>query len=81
MIILNEDKIGKVRKEYKYKPEEVLDPEKVGAYLFDNNTIKPTKITSEDGIFATTLDDVIAATNDVNDRIYYALRKQARQND
>ena len=62
-------------KEHQYQKEEVLTPEQVGAYLFDNQTIEPFTITKEDGVHATTLDDVIKEHNQTNDDIYYSLQE------
>ena len=76
LIMLNQDKGRKFRKKYKYGDNEVLKPEQIGAYLFDHQTIKLFDITPEDGIYATTFDEVIRNLNTVNNDIYYGLQEQ-----
>ena len=76
LIMLNQDKGRKFRKKYKYGDNEVLKPEQIGAYLFDHQTIKLFDITPEDGIYATTFDEVIHNLNTVNNDIYYSLQEQ-----
>ncbi len=75
LIMLNRDKDKKLREKHDYAEEEVLEPEKVGAYLFDKQKIEAFEITSEDGIYATTFDDVIRDLNRVNNDIYYSLKE------
>ena len=79
LIMLNQDKGRKFRKKYKYGDNEVLKPEQIGAYLFDHQTIKLFDITPEDGIYATTFDEVIRNLNTVNNDIYYGLQEQSRR--
>lgn len=76
LLMLNEDRNGRLKSKYGYDDEEVLRPDQVGAYLFDNRTIAPFKITPEDGIYATTFDKVIRELNRANDGIYYDLEEQ-----
>ena len=76
LIMLSQDKDKKLRKKYEYEDDEILNPEQVGAYLFDNQTIKPFEITPDDGIYATTFDEVIENLNNVNDDIFYSLQEQ-----
>ena len=76
LIMLSQDANEHLRKQYKYKPEEILKREQVGAYLFDNHTIELFSITSDDGIHATTFDDVIEDLNKVNNDIFYTLQEQ-----
>ena len=76
LIMLSQDKAGTLRKEHKYSENEILTTEQVGAYLFDDQTIKPFEITPDDGIYATTFDDVIRNLNDINDDIYYRLQER-----
>ncbi len=74
LIMLSQDKDKALRKKYGYKDNEVLTMEKVGAYLFDEQTIKSFEITADDGIYATTFDEVIRKLNNTNDDIYYSLQ-------
>ena len=76
LIMLSQDKSQKLRKRHNYDQEEILNPELVGAYLYDDQTIRPFEITPEDGIYATTFDEVIGDINTTNDDIYYTLREQ-----
>ena len=81
LIILNLDTDKKLRKEHKYQDDEILQMEQVGAYLFDKQTIMPFQITPDDGIYATTFDEVISDLNTVNDDIYYRIQlKKSREN-
>lgn len=74
LIMLSQDKNGTLQKKHKYLPDEILKTEQVAAYLFDNQTIEPFKISNDDGIYATTFDEVIKDINQVNDDIYYSLQ-------
>ena len=56
--------------------DEILKPEQVGAFLFDRQTIQSFKLMAEDGIYATTFDEVIKVVNEVNDDIYYSLQEK-----
>ena len=76
LIMLSGDKNRKLRTKHGYDNNEVLSIERVGAYLFDNQTITPFEITPEDGIYATTFDEVISDINTTNDDIYYSLQER-----
>lgn len=75
LIMLSGDKGQKLREKYGYQKDEVLSHKKIGAYLFDDQKITPFEITPEDGIYATTFDEVIKELNTVNDDIYYSLQE------
>ena len=75
LIMLDNDKDNTLKQKYKYDQEETLQPEKVGAYLFDKGKIEPFDISPDDGIYATTFDNVITDLNDTNNGIYYALKE------
>ena len=75
LIMLSGDKGQKLQKKYGYQKDEVLSHEKIGAYLFDDQKITPFEITPEDGIYATTFDEVIKELNTVNDDIFYTLQE------
>lgn len=75
LIMLNDERAQSLRNKYKYQEDEVLDPTQVGAYLFDDQTITPFKISPDDGIYVTTFDEVIRNLNQVNDDIYYSLQE------
>ena len=76
LIMLNRDKSGKLRRKHRYSEDEVLRPEQVGAYLFDEHVIEPFEISPEDGIYATTFNEVIDDMNKTNNDIYYSLQEQ-----
>ena len=75
LIMLSGDEGKELQKKYRYRKDEVLSHKKIGAYLFDDQKITPFEITPEDGIYATTFDEVIGELNTVNDDIYYSLRE------
>ena len=76
LLMLIRDDDGALRRKHGYEDEEVLKPETVGAYLFDDHKIEPFDIDPEDGIRATTFDDVIENINKVNDDIFYSLKER-----
>ena len=76
LIMLSGDKSQELQSRYGYDKNEVLSAEQVGAYLYDNQAIVPFEITPEDGIYATTFDEVIDDINTTNDDIYYSLEEQ-----
>ncbi len=76
LIMLSQDAVKDLRKQHKYENDEILKREQVDAYLFDNQTIKPFNITPDDGIHATTFDEVIEKLNNVNNDIFYTLQEQ-----
>ncbi|WP_025771979.1 AAA family ATPase [Thioalkalivibrio sp. HK1] len=75
LIMLNQQGSSGMRKKYRYEEEEVLDPDKVGAYLFDDQVIEPIGIFTEDGIYATTFNKVISAQGKSNNDIYYTMKE------
>ena len=81
LIMLNQNNTVKLREKYRYKADEILQPDQVGAYLFDNQQVSSFEITPDDGIYATTFDEVIEALNTANNDIYYsAQEEQEKQN-
>ena len=75
LIMLNRDDTNTLRRRHNYQDAEILNPDQVGAYLFDDQKVAPFDITPEDGIYATTFDRVIQDINTVNDDIYYSLQE------
>ena len=67
---------GKLREKHGYRKDEILKIEQVSAYLFDKQSITEFEISPEDGIYATTFDEVIEDLNRVNDDIYYSLQEK-----
>ena len=76
LIMLAQDEDKSLREKHQYKDKEILTTEQVGAYLFDNQTIRSFEITPDDGIYATTFDHVVEDINKVNNDIYYSLQEQ-----
>jgi hypothetical protein len=64
-------KRAELMKKHEYSEEEVLSPDAVAAYMFENGDISPMKITPEEGILAETFDKVIHDLNETSDSIYY----------
>jgi AAA15 family ATPase/GTPase len=60
---------------YGYRQEELLKPEKVSAWLFNDRSIQPMPIDSVEGIAAATFDEQIHSLNDTSDGIYYAYQE------
>lgn len=75
LIMLHQTGGRSLQRKYKYHNDEVLDPDSVGAYLFDDQTIKALTTTPEDGIHATTFDEVITYLNTVNNDIFFSNRR------
>ncbi len=76
LIMLGENESKELQKKHKYAGDELLHLDKIGAYLFDEQTITPFQITPDDGIYATTFDEVIKDSNSVNNDIYYSIQEK-----
>jgi len=76
LIMLSQEEAEELRKEHGYEQEETLRTDQIAAYLFDNQTITPFKVTADDGIHGTTFDKVIDDLNKVNDDVYYSLQEE-----
>lgn len=79
LIMLSQPNPGRpeLMRRFGYEEDQVLTPDKVGAYLFDQNRIEPMEITAEEGIFAKTFDAVIHELNETSDEIFYTYRDAA----
>ena len=75
MVMLSQKGGESLREKYGYDDDETLVHEKVGAYLFHKGTIEPFEVTPDDGIHATTFDEVIQKMNNVNDDIFYSIQE------
>jgi predicted ATPase len=62
-----------LQQEYGYKDNELLDGNRISAYLFDNNEISTMDLDDE-GISAKTFNDVINQMNESSNKIYYAMQ-------
>ena len=76
LIMLGQEGAEGLREKHGYEEDETLSTDQVAAYLFDEQTITPFEITPDDGIYATTFDDVIDELNSVNNDVYYSLQEQ-----
>jgi len=76
LIMLSQEEAEELRKEHGYEQEETLRTDQIAAYLFDNQTITPFKLTPDSGIYASTFDKVIANINNVNNDVYYSLQEE-----
>ena len=74
LVMLSHKKAKNLRRRHRYRDDEVLDPAGVGAYHFENNTIKKFETTQEGGINASTFDHIIEEMNESYNDIYFALR-------
>lgn len=77
LMMLANDGVGHLQRRYGYTDADVLNPDNVSAYLFDNHTITPFDITPTGGISATTFDDTIEKTNEITNEIYYELQSRS----
>ncbi len=62
-------------KAHKFTQEQLLNNDKVAAYLVDNREVSPMQITPEEGIIADTFDVVINELNNSSNDIYYKYRE------
>jgi predicted ATPase len=68
----DDKKAKKLMREYKYKPEDLLDYTKVGAYLFLGDTCEQLEV-EETGFSVETIDKAINDQNEASDMIYLTL--------
>lgn len=64
----------KLMQRFSYSEAEILDPSKVGAWLFCDRSISSMEIDAIEGINAETFDNEIHSLNETSDDIYYAYR-------
>ncbi len=62
-----------IMQKFGYEKSQILNPQKVAAYMFADHTISKIEINENEGIIAETFNDVINQYNDSNDEIYYSL--------
>ena len=74
MIMLNQDN-GYLKNKYNYTENEILDPNNISAYMFKNDSIEKCEISEFEGVNATTFDEIIEKTNEINNDIYYYLQE------
>jgi len=61
-------------KKFQYEDADSIGYEQVGAYLFNDATIKAMEVVPEEGIIAETFDEVIHSLNESSNDIFYAKR-------
>lgn len=83
LIMLNSDfqKREELLSKYDYEKDELLDVNSVKAYLIDDGMVTSMEITGEEGIIATTFDDVVNSLNISSDDIYYTLIEEKENNE
>lgn len=79
MLKCDSAKAQALRKKYHYREQELLDINRVSAYLFADNGISEMK-KLEEGIIADTFDQVIADLNASSDDIFYSLQAERAEN-
>ncbi len=76
LLMLNNKFKGKeeIIERYGYNEQDILNPDKIKAYLFADKVMQKMEITDE-GIITKTFDEVIESLNERNDEIYYAIKE------
>lgn len=72
LILLKRPDASELRKKHGYGESELLSPESVGVYLFDETTARPLEI-GDNGIDVQTIDDEINELNQISRDIYFKL--------
>jgi predicted ATPase len=82
LILLNQSfsQVELLKKRYGYTKTDVLDSNKVSAYLFDDKTITPMELDPNEGIIAETFDKVVDNLNQSSNDIYYAIQEEKELN-
>jgi hypothetical protein len=75
LLMLHRDKDGKVREKHGYGEDEILDPERIGAYAFDGAHARPIEI-GPAGIKVEAFDKDIKELNRSASDIYFSLDEQ-----
>jgi len=83
LIMLNQSfsQVDILRKRYGYTKTDVLDSNRVSAYLFDNKTISLMELDPNEGIIADTFDKTINNLNQSSNDIYYALQDELAESE
>ena len=76
LLMLNNKFKGKeeIIERYGYNEQDILNPDKIRAYLFADKVMQKMEITDE-GIITKTFDEVIESLNERNDEIYYSIKE------
>lgn len=83
LIMLNQSfsQVNMLRKRYSYTQTDVLDSNRVSAYLFDNKTITKMELEPNEGIIADTFDQTINNLNQSSNDIYYAIQEELEESE
>ncbi|MCK5717397.1 MAG: AAA family ATPase [Thiomargarita sp.] len=83
LIMLNQSfsQRDRVRKDYGYNEDDILDSNRVSAYLFDKKKITPMTIDPNEGIIVDTFDQAIKGLNQSSNDIYYAIQEDLEESD
>jgi len=82
LIMLNENFAtkNKLLEQYGYQDDELLSPSDVNAYLVSDGAVEEMEINGNEGIIATTFDNVVNSLNESSDDIYYT-KMEAQEDD
>jgi len=83
LIMLNQSfsQVDMLRQRYGYMQKDVLNSNRVSAYLFDNQTITLMKLEPNEGIIADTFDQTINNLNQSSNDIYYAIQEELEKSE
>ena len=66
---------------YEFRNKQLLDKNKVAAYLVDGREVSEMPVTSDEGIIADTFDEVINDLNDSSNDIYYGYKENDQESE
>lgn len=74
LIMLSEEFPGRdeIMSKYGYSENEILNSSRISPYLVKDGTVKPMEVSVEEGIIASTFDEVINQLNESSDDIFYS---------
>ncbi len=83
LLMLNQSfsQVDMLRERYGYTQKDVLNSNRVSAYLFDDQTIIPMKLEPNEGIIADTFDKTINNLNQSSNDIYYAIQEELEKSE
>ena len=75
LIMLNQDNeaINRIRRKYKYKQGELLNPEQIRCYVIKNNSVSAMDVSSKYGIKVTSFDDTILKVNEIQHSLLFGV--------
>lgn len=78
LVLLNRPEAAELRETHGYATSELLSPESIGVYLFDETTAHPLDI-ADNGIEVQTIDDEINRLNQISRDIFFKLSHKPQQ--